>query len=177
MEELRREQIGVLANHFKGQAVTQDAINEFCAKNKIEPTVMQGELLDFIAQVEHDEIISKLFPDILKELQNLKYTPEFATASERRAINKTNDEVRVNIAKLIEAHDLPYQFVSPTLEQLGGLAGQTITSAGTTIFNKIIDIMNRITEKELGGKVSAGKVAKYAEEMYMSKVKVDKVAE
>lgn len=161
----RREQIERLVKRFEGQAITQDAINEYCKVNGIDPVVPRGELLDYKEQVDHDKIVGGLFPKILAELQNLAYVPEFASEKVRKDIETKNDEVRVNITKLFEEEGIKYRYVSNLSEELGNMVGNAVTSAGTTAFNKALAVMLRIAQDKFGGEFTMKHARDYSEKI------------
>lgn len=163
MDDLRRAQIEKLVDHFEDRAITQKEIDEFCKNHSIEPVVVRGDLLDYREQVQLDRIVAKLFPKILLESTKLKYVPEFASEKVRKNIEKENDEVRINITKLIEDEGIKYRFVSHVTEELGGLVGNTISQAGTTAFNKAISVMLHLAEKHFGGEYTMKHAKEYAE--------------
>ena len=165
MDDTRREQIEKLVERFEGTAITQDAINEFCNINKIEPPVTKGELSDYKKQVTQDKIVAKLFPEILAELTKLQYIPEFASRKVRKEMAQKNDEVRVNITKLFEENAIKYRFVSNLSEELGNLVGNTVSSAGTTAFNKALAVMIHITNEKFGGDFNMKHARDYSAEV------------
>lgn len=172
MDEKRREEIGLIVKNFIGKAITNEAIAEYCKKIKIDP-VTTGDLKDYIAQVEHDNAVSKLYPDILAELQKLKYKPEFSSEKERKEIGEHNDEIRVNITKIFEKTGIRYTFVEPMGQELGQLVGGTIASAGTTAFNKATEVLLHIASKQFkDNKFTMAHVEKYAKEVFEKKEEV-----
>lgn len=177
MDEKRREEVARIVAHFRGKAVTQNALTEWCNRNKIEP-IVAGDLEDYTYQVEHDEKVEKLYPLILSEVQKLRYAPEFAPEKLRKEIKTGNDEVRVNITKLFEQHAISYRTVDTLGQELGREVGQTIASAGQTAFNKALEVLLLIARDKFGGEFNMKHAADYAEEHYAKKRKeIDKPAE
>jgi len=168
MDEKRRGEIRRIVDHFRGKAINQNVIEEFCNRNKIEPVTL-GDYKDFLYQVEHDEKVSVLFPLILAELQKLQYQPEFADQKVRKEIAEKNDEVRVNITKLMEEHAIPYRLVNVIGEELGNLVGGKIASAGTTAFNKALEVMLLMAKERFGDEFNMKHVAEYAKEKFAKK--------
>lgn len=167
MEEARREELGLIAKHFAGQkAVTNEAIAEYCKRRKIEP-ITKGDLSDYIAQVEHDDVVSELYPKVLVEVQKLRYVPEFATAKERAELKEANDEVRVNITKLFEKVGVRYELAEPIGAEMGDLIGRTVASAGNTAFNKATEVLLHIVSKHFGDNhFTMAHAEKYAREVF-----------
>jgi len=172
MNEQRREEISKIIAHFRGKAINQNVLTEFCNLNKVEPIVI-GDYEDYLYQTEHDERVIKLYPLILAECQKLRYTPEFAPEKERKEIAKGNDEVRVNITKLFEDHAISYRTVDTLGQELGREIGQTIASAGQTAFNKALEVLLLIAKDKFGGEFNMLHAKQYAEERYAKKA-IDK---
>lgn len=166
MDELRRSQVALVAKNFKGQAVSNEVLEEYCKRNKIDPMVTKGQLSDYVAQMEHDEMIIRLLPRLLEALQEYKYVPEYASEAERKALNKANDDLRVKMAELIEEEAIPYRFVSLVGDELGNDIGQLIKSAGTTIFNKTLDVMIHLAREHFGEEFNSKHARDYAQKIY-----------
>ena len=147
MDEKRRGEVRKIVDHFKGKAITQNVIVEFCNRNKIEPITV-GELSDY------------------KELCNLQYQPEFADQKIRKDIKEKNDEVRVNITKLMEEHAIPYRLVNSLGEELGNFVGGKIATAGQTAFNKALEVMLLLAKDKFGEEFNMKHVADYAQKIY-----------
>lgn len=173
MNELRREQIATTVAEFKGKAVTNEQLEAFCEHYKIVPMITAGELSDYTAQVEHDEMIGRLLPKLLSALQKFKYEPEYASESERKAVREGNEELRIELAKIIEDEAIPYRFVSLVGDQLGSEIGQLIKSAGTTIFNKALEVMLHLSAKHFGTEFNTMHVRDYAQKVYDDAEKKD----
>lgn len=165
MDEKRRAEIRTIVDFFRGKAVTQDVLKAYCERMHFDPIVV-GDLQDYTAQVEHDETVGKLFPLILAELTHLQYNPEFADEAVRRDIVKRNDEVRVNITKLFEEHALEYKFVTSLSEELGNFVGGKIAMAGTTAFNKALEVLLHMAHERFGGNFTMKNAADYAKEFF-----------
>ena len=168
MSEQRREEISKIVAHFRGKAINQNVLLEFCNLNKIEPIVL-GDYQDFLYQIEHDEKVMSLYPLILAELQKLRYAPEFSTEKERKEIHKGNDDVRISITKLFEQNAIAYRTVDTLGQELGREIGQTVASAGTTAFNKALEVLLLIAKDKFGGEFNMKHAADFAEEHYAKK--------
>lgn len=167
MDEKRRQEIARLIERFYKNPISQDAINEFCQRNSIKEVVMVGELKDYIAQVEHDKRVIAILPKMLLEVQKLRYVPEFSMEKTRKEIIEQNDEVRINITKILEEHNVPYRFVQTMCSDLGSLVGGTISSAGKTAFNKALEVMMLVTARHFGeDEFHMGHAAKFAVDLF-----------
>lgn len=160
----RRAEVRVIVDQFRGRKPEYEEIEQFCKRLKMEP-VTPGELDDYTAQLEHDEVVSSLFPKILSELQKLRYEPEFAPEAERKAAREANDEVRVSITKLFEQHALSYRLVDGVANELGQMVGQTIAMAGTTAFNKALDVLLHLARERFGADFNMKHAADYVVEV------------
>lgn len=173
MDDKRRAEIAQIVAHFRGKAVTQNVINEYCNLNKIDP-IVASEFEDYLVQVEHDEKVALIFKDILAELQNLRFVPEFASAKERLEAEKAGEEVSINIAKLFEREGIRYNFVSGTSEEIARALHGVVSSAGTRIFNKATSVLLAIAKERFGGEFNTKHSADFYEELY---AKADKSEE
>ncbi len=165
MTEKRREEIKQIVERFIEAPLTQTVLDEFCKLNGFEPTVV-GEVQDYIVQVKHDATVALLFKEMLAELQNLQYTPEYDTAAHRKQINEQNNEVRVNLVKLMEKHALEYRFVSTVADELGGFIGGVVKLAGQTAFNKALEVMTELARERFGALLNMKHVADYAQSLF-----------
>lgn len=173
MTEPQRAEIRNIVDHFRGQKVAQEVLSQYCERMHFEPIVV-GDLADYTYQVEHDERVNELFPKILAELQRIKYVPEFADEKVRKAIREENDLVRVSVTQLMEEHAIPYRIVNTLGSELGNIVGQTIEMAGTTAFNKALDVMLHIAREKFGGEFNMKHAADYAKEIYDAAAKEKK---
>lgn len=153
--------MAAIVARFRNSPLTQDVLNEYCNLHKIEP-VMVGDFSDYKYQVEHDERMSKMYPLVLAEISKIRWIPEFAPVSVRKAAKEGNDMVRINIVKLFEEHEIPYRLVDTLGQEMGREVGQTITMAGTTAFNKALEVMLLVAQKEFGGEFNMKHAADYA---------------
>jgi len=165
MDDTRRAEIRTIVDHFKGKAVTQDVINEFCKRNKIE-AIVASELGDYVVQVEHDEAMERIHTGILAELQKLRFIPEFASKTQRAEGAKANEEVEINIAKLFEIEGIRYNFVSGASEELARKLHGVVSNAGTRIFNKATSVLMELAKDKFGGEFTTKHSADYWEERY-----------
>lgn len=173
MPEEQRATIKKIVDHFRGKPINQNVLTEYCNLNKFEPLTV-GEYKDYLYQVEHDEKVMALYPLILAEIQKLRYTPEFATEKERKAVKEGNDEVRVNITKLFEQHAILYRTVDTLGQELGAIIGGTVASAGQTAFNKALEVLMHLARERFGGEFNMKHAADYAIEVFSKKEKEDK---
>ena len=154
-----------LVEHFKGKPRTQDSIVEYCNLNKMSfiPTV--GELEDLEYQVEHDTKMLSVFKSILAELQKLEYMPELGSNKERKRIADNNDAVRVAIVKLFEDASVSFHMVDKVAKELGGVIGRIVETAGTTGFNKGMEVLMHIAKERFGADFNLKHARDYAEQV------------
>ena len=165
-DKLRMEQIGVVINHFQGKEVSQKLMDEFCATMKINPSIAISQYSDYVAQMNHDNEVQALFPLILKEIQGLRYTSMFMTEKEKAKIKDSNDDVRVEVAKLIEQTTITFLDLEHLGDELGNHVGGVIAAAGTTIHNKTRSALLHIAKEKVGGTFTAKHAAEYTEKVY-----------
>lgn len=170
MDEKRRAEIRAVVEHFKAVPVNQDVLTEYCNVNKVEQIVL-GDFTDYRVQVEHDEIIQKIFPLILQEVSKLQYAHEFDSIEERKRIKDANDELRVNIVKIFEEHALEIRYLSTTVKELAEMAGGLIALAAQTAENKSASVAAHLLRKQFGAEFNMKHAADYAEAVYGAKEK------
>lgn len=149
------------------EMATKEALTEFYNRNGVaeEDRVYEG-FEDFIYQVENDNKMVVLYKDVLKALQELEYIPEFEGEAERNALFKKNQMVSTEIVKLFENAGLPFLLVNKVANELGGMTGRTIESAGDTAFGRSMDVLKHIAEKHFGGEFNLSHVRDYIAEIY-----------
>lgn len=170
-EEIPRADMAQIVEHFKGKPRTDDSIREYCNLNKLEYVPTVGELEDLEYQVAHDEKMIELFKAILAEVQNLVYIPELTSKKERKGLIKQNDDVRINITKLFEDAGVSFRMIDKVANELGGMLGKTVESAGTTAFNKAMDVLHDIAKEKFGGEFTMAHARDYAIEKYENHAK------
>lgn len=173
MTETRRAEVRQIVDEFQDKKVTQDLLTAYCERMKFEPLTL-GDFEDYKYQVEHDAMVSVLFPKILAEIQKITYVPEFATEAERKKIRDANDEVRVSVTKLLEEHAVPYRLVSTLTTELGRMVGSTIEMAGTTAFNKSLEVLLHLAHAKFGADFNMKHAADYAQEFYSAAEREEK---
>ena len=149
--EIPRAEMAQIVDHFKGKPRTDESIAEYCHLNKLSYIPTVGELEDLEYQVEHDTKMVVIFKGILAELQKLEYMPELSSRNERKRIAKNNDDVRIAITKLFEDGAISFRMVDKVANELGGIIGKIVETAGTTGFNKGMDVLMHLARKEFGG--------------------------
>lgn len=165
-EQIPRAEMAQIVEHFKGKPRTDDSIREYCNLNKLEYIPTAGELEDLEYQVEHDAKMVTLYKAILAELQNMEYMPELASGKERKRIAQTNENVRIEITKLFENAGVTFRMIDKVANELGGMTGKTIEQAGTTAFNKAMEVLHSIAKERFGGEFTMAHARDYALELY-----------
>lgn len=156
------------------ELATKEALTEFYNRNgvKEEDRVYEG-FEDFIYQVENDNKMVVLYKDVLKALQGLEYIPEFADKKTRDDLFKKNQMVSTDIVKLFENAGLSFLLVNKVANELGGMTGRTIESAGDTAFGRSMDVLKHIAEKHFGGEFNLAHVRDYIAQVYENHHKKD----
>ena len=165
-EEIPRAEMLQIVEHFKGKPRTDDSIREYCNLNKLSYVPTVGELADLEYQVDHDDKMSSIFKDILAELQKLEYMPELATKKERKRIANNNDEVRIAITKLFENAGISFRMVDKVANELGGVIGKIVETAGATGFNKGMEVLMHMAHARFGGEFTLKHARDYAVEVF-----------
>ncbi len=145
-EDAKRAEIKKIVDHFRGKQVSQNVINSFCNRNKL-ALIEMGDLDDFIFQVESDEKMGLLITAILKEMQNIKYVPVFVENSLREELEAHNEELRIKLVDIIEAHAISQLQLDTIGNTIASKIGQVIESAGVTADNRATSVMRDMARK------------------------------
>lgn len=165
MTEQRRAEIRKIVDNFRGKPLNQKTLTAYCERMHMEVLTM-GDYTDFAVQVEHDNMVGKLFPQILAEVQKIQYIPEFASEKVRKELHDQNEEVEINITKLLEKHAVSYRLVSTLTDELAGIVGRTIESGGKRGFNKAMEVLMHLARTKFKGEMNMKHVADYAVEVF-----------
>lgn len=169
--EIPRAEMAQIVEHFKGKPRTDESIAEYCHLNKLSYIPTVGELEDLEYQVEHDTKMVVIFRGILAELQKLEYMPELSSKNERKRIAKNNDDVRIAITKLFEDGAISFRMVDKVANELGGIIGKIVETAGTTGFNKGMDVLMHLARKEFGDDFNLMHARDYAVKVFEENAK------
>ena len=163
MDEIRREQVALFVEKFRDTAYTQEAIDEYAKLNGMD-TIVASELSDFIYQVKHDEIMVKLYPVLLNALVNTQYMPEFAPKKYRDNVKSVNSAINKELCVLIEEHAVDYRMVDIVCRELGATLNGLITTAGSTLTNRAVNVLMNLAHKHFGGTFNMKNVKQYLDE-------------
>lgn len=150
MDETRREQIQKIIQHFGGKIPAAKVLTDYCQRMKISPAVVPSDLIDYTVQVTHDDKMSAAYPEILAEVGKMVYVPEYAGAEYRKKLQETNENIVIEIVKILEKHGLRYHLVEPSLNEMGHFVGGALMQAGKRASNKAIQVMSHLTCKQFG---------------------------
>ena len=168
-DQIPRAEMAQIVEHFRGKPRTDDSIAEYCNLNKLSYIPTVGDLEDLEYQVEHDEKMVSIFKGILAELQKLEYMPELSSKNERKRIAKNNDDVRVSITKLFEDGAISFRMVDKVANELGGIIGKIVETAGTTGFNKGMEVLTHMAKERFGGEFNLQHARDYMLDLYAKK--------
>lgn len=150
-EETTGEIIKEAVAMFRDKPVTQDALNEFCTRRKIEPMTL-GTLDDHIYQVKHDERMSGLYPRILAEIAKIKYYPEYSSKADINRKITELDAIEDAIVAILVEEEIPYRMISSTMNELSGYVTKMLDNSKSRISNLCVGVMLKVTEKHFGNK-------------------------
>lgn len=167
-EVLRDDQIKIVYDELGGVIkAEQEVLNKICAEKQIEPVIEAGEYNDFAYQIESDTKMSALMKDILEALSRIQYLPQGMSAEGRKALLASNDAIRVEIAKLIEKHAIPYILLENVNSEIGTGLKQIVEQAVRVMQNKTAEVLMHIAKSRLNvEELTMREVADYAEEVY-----------
>lgn len=164
----RNEQIGRVYESLEGmEKPPQKLLNEVSARKKVKPPVEAGEYADFRYQAITDAKMCALMPEILEAMTKVKFVSLLLSDSDRKKLQEANDAIRVEVAKLIEKHEIPYILLDNVAKEIGGGLQQVVAGAVQTLNNRTGDCFMHLARREFGADdVHMGHVAKYIEKVY-----------
>lgn len=171
LDAIRIEEISRIVTHFAESKlpVTDNILLEYCNLNKFEPIILE-QYNDYKFQMEHDKLVGeKIFPEILNEIMKLKYIGTFISKIERKKLEENNEEVRVNIAKILENNNFLHRMIMSTMPSLARLIGQSVEQGGTTAWNKGREMLNHLARTHFGDELNMGHVKQYVIDMFEEK--------
>lgn len=171
MNPEEKEGVRILLDHFgEGKPVTQNALDEFCNRHKIERCSVEN-IMEYRYQDKHDKNISELFPKILAELAKIKYPSEYGMKKDLKGVIDHNDAIRVNIVKLFEEHAISYNMMNAVTKELSGIVEHIIESAGNTVYAKANQVLERIAFDKFGERFNMKHSRDFAQQLYEEEAK------
>ena len=171
LDAIRTEEISRIIQHFSESKlpVNQNVLDEYCNLNKFQPLILE-QYTDYKFQMEHDKLVGEtILPEILNELAKLKYVGTFISKIDRKKLEENNEEVRVNIAKILENNSFLHRLIVPTMNSLASLVGKTVEAGGTTAWNKGREMLNHLARTHFGAELNMGHVKKYVIDLFEEK--------
>lgn len=160
-EEMKRDEILEIIKHFKGQKGVKDkALQEFC-KRKGFQLISEGQYDDYLFAYNHDARLDSVMPDILMVLSKLRNVPEFASHKERQAIMDANEAVSIEIAMLMETHEILYTDIDLILGGLSGRFMGALQSAKQRVDNMCGAELVAVAEKTFGSPLTIKALAEH----------------
>lgn len=146
----KSELIYNMVGRFKDKEITQEELTEYCnSVDELEPMLM-SQLKEYSFQVELDQKSVHLFNEMKELIAKLQFGLTFDTDSHAEEVIENNEEVAINISKLVEKRAIQYRFVSTMLDEMGELIGSTVKSAGIRIFNKMSAVLRHMAYDSFG---------------------------
>lgn len=147
-KELHNNDRKVLAEHFRGKKFNDKTVADFCTRNKIAMTDA-GSVEDFIYQVEYDERMLVVYPLVLTEIAKIQFNAEYISDQKLKEISDFNDEISVNIAKILEDNGILYREVG-FLESLASDVAKIMATAQRRVNNMSALVMAEMAQEKLG---------------------------
>lgn len=138
-----------LVEHFYGKPVTQDVIVEYCNLNHIE-AVPLTTYEDFKFQYEHDKRMENLVPAILNAILAYKPLPELIDEAARNTIIKNNEQISMEVCRLMEEYGVLYQEVDIVCEGLKGVVSSILTDASQRASNAGARVLMNLAIEKFG---------------------------
>lgn len=146
--ELHNNDRKVLAEHFRGKSFNDKLVADFCTRNKI-AIVDAGSVEDFIYQVEYDERMLVVYPLVLAEIAKIQFNADYISDAELKKISDFNDQISVNIAKILEDNGVLYREIT-FLESLAGDVAKIMATAQRRVSNMSATVLAEMAQEKLG---------------------------
>lgn len=170
--EVSRAELLACVEHYKGVPVTQDALTEYCNLNHI-GVISVGVYSDILYQYNHDKRMDSLVPKIMQILTAYKSIPELLDQADRKKLSDANEQLSVDICKLMEDEGILYEEIDLVTANLGSYLKAILDDAGkrannmasTMLFHTATEKFGKpMTLKSLGEAFRGVASAKGAEE-------------
>lgn len=119
-DDINRAEAEIIVEHFKGQPVNQNVLDEFCNLKDFK-NISVNDYEDYLFAYGHDRRIDAIMPDIFEVLKKLRNPHELGSESARTKVLEANESLEMEICELLEKHDITYQELKLVTEGLGGL--------------------------------------------------------
>lgn len=139
--------------HYKGIPVTQDALTEYCNLNHI-GVINVDTYGDFLYQYNHDKRMGSLVPKIMQVLTKLQPLPELIDEAARSKIATANEDLSVEVCKLMEDEGILYQEIDLISENLGSMIKAVLASAGVRANNMCSTMLAHTAREKYGDPLS-----------------------
>ena len=130
MDDKKRAEIMAIIEHFGEETPSSKLIEEFATKNGYEP-ITASQYEDWVFQIEYDKKVVAFLAEATKLITQVRYTPELASREEKDKIAEINEDLTIEIAKLIEKYEFSYHVINGLGSDIGRLVAGLFESAGS----------------------------------------------
>ena len=147
---------------------TQEAIEAFCKKEGIERVITPGYLEDYAYQAKMDEILTRIFPEILDIIKaNVEWIPLFALQAAHQQGNAGVAKAVEEIVKLLEREGVEYDYAESMIALIGKATETLFGTAQRVTKKRATRVFEGLARKEFGSDLmTMADVAKYSEENF-----------
>ena len=146
---VNRKQLLQIVEHFDGKPITNEVIREFCNLHKLD-YVSVGVIEDWRFQYGSDKRVATFMPAALAVLMKYKPVPELMGEQERMKIIAENEQLSVEMCKLLEENGILYQEIDLVCKNMGSIAQSIFVDAGSRA-NNMASTMLAFTAKKTYG--------------------------
>ena len=170
--QLQNNDRKALAEHFEGKEFNDKLVAEFCINHKL-PLTDAGSVEDFIYQKQYDERMNTVVSLVLAEVAKYKYNSEYITDQERKEIMEFNEQITINIAKILEDNGIEYRECG-FLNFVAGEVNKLLASSLTRVSNMCATVLAEMAMEKLGDPLTIKHLAKERAQIADRKAKKEK---
>lgn len=150
MDDKKRYEVRQILDHFGGvPKVENDIIQEYCLRMGFEP-ITATDYEDYLYQDSHDKRFAASLPKVMAILSRLQSLPEYTAPGEREKVIAANDQLEIDICKLLEDEGILYTEIDAFVGQLGGNLKQMMMDVGQRINNAAGQVFTHDARKAYG---------------------------
>lgn len=148
--DVERGAILKIIEHFNAaEGITNSVLLEYCNLEHL-PIMTEGEYADWLFAYKFDKRLSEFIPALFVILSKYQNVPELAGEDKRKAITKANEDLSVEVCKLMEDHGVLYQEIELVTKNIASNLSAIMLSAGVRANNMAAELFAFLASEKLG---------------------------
>lgn len=173
LDDKARIEIMQVVNEFKDRPKeewTEENIQAFCEKEKIERVISPGYLEDYAYQAKMDEIMARILPEVIELFaENLRWTPIFSLQVAHQEAKVADEKIVAGVVKLLEREGVEYDFAESMVHNFGIVFTKLFETAERVTKKRATRVFEALARKEFGNDLMTMKnVGEYSEQNFES---------